>query len=48
MKGSLESDGIKPEMMCYPEDLCLLEADRRWWVIHTKPNQERKLSRQLR
>ncbi len=48
---------LQAEPSCYPEDLFeepahlgdggLVEAGRAWWVLHTKPRQEKALARQL-
>jgi transcriptional antiterminator RfaH len=42
---------LPPEPNSYPETLfdgdAGFRADRRWWVLHTKPRQEKSLARQL-
>jgi len=43
---------LPPEPNSYPETLfdgddAELREDRRWWVLHTKPRQEKSLARQL-
>lgn len=42
---------LQQEPALYPEDLLQLAsaggADRRWWVFHTRPRQEKSLARQL-
>ncbi|MGC9330204.1 MAG: transcription termination/antitermination protein NusG, partial [Candidatus Hinthialibacter sp.] len=37
----------KPEII-YPQDLEIQNSEENWWVAHIKPNQGRKLSRDLR
>ena len=43
---------LPPEPNAFPENLfaddnAALRSDRRWWVLHTKPRQEKSLARQL-
>ncbi|MFL5240809.1 MAG: transcription termination/antitermination protein NusG [Gemmataceae bacterium] len=43
---------LPPETNCYPHSLFLspddgLRAKRSWWVLHTKPRQEKKLAQQM-
>jgi len=43
---------LPPETNCFPEALfdennSSLRLDRQWWVLHTKPRQEKSLARQL-
>ncbi len=43
---------LPPEPNSFPlnlfaEDNAVLRAERRWWVLHTKPRQEKSLARQL-
>ncbi|MBN2325911.1 MAG: hypothetical protein JXR73_02065 [Candidatus Omnitrophica bacterium] len=36
----------RPEII-YPQDLEIQNSEAKWWVVHIKPNQGRKLSRDL-
>jgi transcriptional antiterminator RfaH len=44
---------LKPEVQCFPEGLLTDPpaadslSERRWWVLHTKPRQEKSVARQL-
>src|SRR6185437_643285 len=44
---------LKPEVQCFPEGLLTdppaadEPTNRRWWVLHTKPRQEKSVARQL-
>jgi transcriptional antiterminator RfaH len=43
---------LPPEPCCYPDNLFAAGAgdgagERRWWVLHTKPRQEKSLARHL-